>query len=1163
VQVAGTFRVEEFRVPLMRAVIRPPSEPLVNPSSIPVDLTVSYLSGGGASNLPVKFRYDVKARHVWGIEGFDDYTFSNGAVKEGVFRGESEEIENREAALKSSDLTLDKSGSTRTTLAGLPSADTPRQILAELEFRDPNGEVQTASSSIPLWPSARLIGIRPDSWMQSRDSFRFKVAVLDLDRKPVANAPVAVNLFQRKHYSHRKRLVGGFYAYESYTEVKRLGLLCDGKTDNKGILTCTKPSVASGDLIIQAVTKDDAGRQAVTNHGIWIAGDQEWWFAARDDDRIDLLPEKKHYEPGQKARFQVRMPFRKATALISIEREGVGDTFIKELSGKEPMIEILVKGNYAPNVFVSVMVLRGRISDAKPTATVDLGRPAYKLGIAEINVGWKAHELKVKVSADRQQYAVREKAKVQIAVTTPEGTPPGKGAEVALAAVDEGLLELMPNNSWQLLDSMMGRRSYNVQTSTAQMQVIGKRHFGLKALPQGGGGGNQITRELFDTLLLWKGRATLDERGKAEVEVPLNDSITSFRIVAVATAGVSRFGTGSTTIRSTRDLILLSGIAPVVRQGDMYRSTFTIRNTTGRTLAVQVAAKISGIQESLKPQTISLASGESKNIFWDLTAPAGADSLRYQVDASTGDGIGDRLSVTQRILPAVPVRAFQATLTQLSGDYRLDIESPPNALPGVGGVDVSLKPKLVDGMTGVSDYMSRYPYTCLEQVVSKAITLHDTALWNRIAAEMPAYLDSDGLLKYFPSMRSGSDVLTSYVLAVSRQAGLEIPASVKSRIIEGLTGFAEGRVVRYSSLPTVDLSIRKLSAIAALSATVQVNANLLSTIRIEPNLWPTSGIIDWLNILKGVPSIRNREARLSEAEQILRARLNFQGTVMNFSTEKSDCLWWLMISPDENASRLVLNALESPNWKPDIGRLVRGALARQKRGHWDTTVANTWGVLAMDKFSQLYESTPVTGLSTVSLESSTQNLSWSELPKGKSFLFPWPSRKSTLTVRTAGTGQPWAMVRSMAAIPLKETLSSGFRIKKSMTAVEQKERSGWSRGDLVRVRLELEAQSDMTWVVVNDPIPSGATILGSGLGRDSLLSTRGEKQEGWVWPAFEERSFEAFRGYYEFVPKGTWVLEYTLRLNNEGTMHLPPTRIEAMYSPEMFGELPNQPIHIQ
>ena len=48
----------------------------------------------------------------------------------------------------------------------------------------------------------------------------------------------------------------------------------------------------------------------------------------------------------------------------------------------------------------------------------------------------------------------------------------------------------------------------------------------------------------------------------------------------------------------------------------------------------------------------------------------------------------------------------------------------------------------------------------------------------------------------------------------------------------------------------------------------------------------------------------------------------------------------------------------------------------------------------------------------------------------------------------------------------------------------------------------------MTWVVVDDPVPGGATILGSGLGGQSQLLTRGEQREGWAWPAFEERRFE-------------------------------------------------------
>ncbi len=115
----------------------------------------------------------------------------------------------------------------------------------------------------------------------------------------------------------------------------------------------------------------------------------------------------------------------------------------------------------------------------------------------------------------------------------------------------------------------------------------------------------------------------------------------------------------------------------------------------------------------------------------------------------------------------------------------------------------------------------------------------------------------------------------------------------------------------------------------------------------------------------------------------------------------------------------------------------------------------------------------------------------------------------------------------------------------------------------MRVRLELEAQSDMTWVVVSDPIPAGAAILGTGLGRDSSLSTEGEERQGWVWPAFEERSFEAFRAYYEFVPKGKWTVEYTLRLNSAGEFSLPPTRVEALYYPEMFGETPNVRVSVR
>ncbi len=148
---------------------------------------------------------------------------------------------------------------------------------------------------------------------------------------------------------------------------------------------------------------------------------EELWFDPSNSDRIDLIPDKQRYEPGEKALFQVRMPMREATALITVEREGIIDSFVTKLSGTNPSVEIPIKGSYAPNIFVSALCVRGRTGAGKPTAFVDLAKPTFKLGIAGVSVGWRAHELKVSVVPDRKTYKIREKARFAIKVGTADG----------------------------------------------------------------------------------------------------------------------------------------------------------------------------------------------------------------------------------------------------------------------------------------------------------------------------------------------------------------------------------------------------------------------------------------------------------------------------------------------------------------------------------------------------------------------------------------------------------------------------------------------------------------------------------------------------------------------------------------------------------------------
>ncbi|HVY24208.1 MAG TPA: MG2 domain-containing protein [Steroidobacteraceae bacterium] len=1181
-RITAQFKVEQFRLPSMHASVSGSAIPLVQPKQVSVDLHVAYLSGGGASGLSVKLRTALEPG-VQTFSDYPDYQFGGEPVKEGIVTGvpgyfdyDFEGEPGTAAKEKTSviPVTLDGNGSARVTIPDVPAVEQTSQLTAELEYPDANGELLTTSGRIQLVPSSLNVGVRTEGWVASADQARFRVLVLDLHGKPRAQQQVDVSMYQVKQYSYRKRLIGGFYTYETTRDTRKLSTTCSGRTDAQGLLLCdVKPGV-SGQVLLRAETRDDQGKIAGATSSVWVAGKDSWWFGGTSGDRMDVLPEKKEYEAGDTAHFQVRMPFRSATALVTVEREGVLSSFVKHLDGHEPVIDVPVTAQYSPNVFVSVLAVRGRVAHAEQsksaadeiTALVDLNKPAYRLGMTQIKVGWKPHRLSVKVMPAQSTYKVRDKAVVKIHVERADGGALPADSEVAVAAVDEALLDLMPNNTWNLLDAMMGARGLEVWTSTAQMQVIGKRHYGQKAVAPGGGGGRERDRgrELFNTLLLWKGRVTLDVNGDATVNVPLNDSLSAFRIVAVADGGAGFFGTGSADINTTQDVILLSGLPPLVREGDQYAATFTVRNTTDHVMTVKAEAKlVPAGSESLPLQMLTIPAGQSRDAVWQLTAPVNTASLVWDVTASDVNGNArDHMKVTEKVIPAFPVRTYQATIAQLTSPLSMPVAQPRGSISGRGGIEVTLRAKLGDGLDGVREFMMRYPYICLEQLASRAVALRDEGDWNALMARLPAYMDGDGLLKYFATDRlEGDDTLTSYILAIANESGWHVNDIDRNQMIHALTRFVEGKLIRGSALPTADLSIRKLIAIEALSRYHAAEPHMLDSITIEPNLWPTSEVLDWINILERMDNIPQRDSKLDNALSILRSRLNFQGTIMTFSGEHSDALWWLMISADSNANRMLLAVLNRPEWREDIPRLVRGALGRQQFGHWNTTVANAWGVLAMEKFSATFEATDVAGATTTQYGSVQRITEWPQREHATEIKLPWQPAQANVTITHAGEGAPWAMVRATAALPLDKPLSTGFKVTRTVTAVDQHKPGEWTRGDVVRIHLDLEAQSDMSWVVIDDPIPAGSTVLGSGLGGQSEL-LRDEHRTGWAWLAFEERRFDGYRAYYRFVPKGKWSVEYTVRLNNPGTFLQPATRVEAMYAPEMFGELPNAAVKV-
>jgi alpha-2-macroglobulin len=1170
-----SFKVDEYKLPTMKATVSGPKEAAVRPSTLPLDLFVGYLAGGGASNLPVELRVgwfeDFRRPQGW-----ESYSFGGRAIAEGVkplSGNDTEEAATPLPPTQTLPLNLGGDGTARTSIEVPKTLEQNTNMLVEMDYQDANGEILTASRRVPIYASAVQLGIKTDGWLMKQDDLRLRFVALDTEGKPIANQAIAVELYSREVLTARRRLIGGFYAYDNQMKTTKLSATCSATTDAQGLATCQLDPGVSGEVYAVATTKDANGNVARAVQSTWLVGDDDWWFGGDNGDRMDVIPEKPEYKAGETARFQVRMPFRDATALVTVEREGVLSSFVVGLSGKDPVIEVPMPGSYAPDVYVSVMAVRGRVSGwsqwtadlsrdwglpfskegASETATVDLAKPAYRMGLAKVKVGWEGHKLGVAVKADKPSYGARDTANVDIEVKNPDGSA-AREADVAFAAVDEALLQLAPNESWDVLSAMMGDRPISVLTSTAQTQVVGKRHYGKKAVEAGGGGGGDtsaLNRENFEPVLLWKGKVPLDGKGRARVQVPLSDALTSFKLVAIATNGAQLFGTGEASVRTSQDLSIYAGVPQLVRTGDTFGAMFTLRNGSSKAMKVTATVDVQPRIAMGKPITVNIPAGGAAPVVWNLTMPQSEGKLRWTVSAKAEGGkAADQISVVQDVIHAVPVETWAASLTRVGPGTSIAIAPPAGALPGRGLVDVLLTDTLAPPLQGVRDYMAAYPYGCLEQRTSRAISLGDGAMWNAIAGDIPAYQDGDGLVRYFPGEWPGSEALTAYLLSVTAEAGLPLPEGPRGRMIEAMKSVLDGRLRREDY---GDVRLQRVAAFAALARQGAATPAMLGQIGIPANEMPTATLGDYIAALGKVPGLANGAQLRADAEQVLRTRLVYEGTRVDLS-DKGRMAWWLMSSDDEAAIKAVLATLGRPGWQDESAKMMVGVAMRQRRGHWDTTTANAWGTIAARKFNAAYPAEAIAGVTTASYGGNSLSRSWPLAEPQRGFSLPLATAQAPLTLGQSGAG-PWAFVRVKAAVPLTQPLMAGYKMTKKVEVVQAAVPGRYTRGDVLKVTIAIEASAERNWVVINDPVPAGGTVVGNLGGQSEMLAEQGGS-EG-LSPSWIERGRDSWRAYYGWVPRGSFTVSYVMRLNTAGRFNLPATRVEAMYSPEIRAQLPN------
>ncbi len=1220
----ASFQVEEFRSPVFEAGLSGQAQWQGGQQRLPVNLRLSYLAGGAAAGEPVTLQgqYRLGAEAPVAGYSFSDATLPN--WKAPNFAPQPTQ--------------LDAQGQRRLDLA-VPALDRPVTLHAEMKFSDPNGEVQTVAQRFALWSADTRLGVRATAELragQMKRSVRVKALLLDANNQPLTRRRLDITA-----QAVRWGQPGKSSALDLLGSAKPV---CSRSSDERGQIDCEwndlPEKIESAWLF--AVTGADSLGQRISSSVALHEYQLRW---APSSEVLSLAAEQTQpLAAGAAARLVVQAPFWPASLLLSVEREGVLQASTHRLTQARSLIELPLQARFAPNVQVRARLVRG-LADL-PASTPGAPEPALAAEhVLALKIAPDRFALDVSLQAEPAQLRPGGSTRVQIKVRQRSDGAPAAYARVTLVAVDEALLALKDNPSWDVLTAILRERAPGVRGGALDDLIRRHLRFGPQpgywppddqarravappgamakmAMPapapasamraelaagpaqdsasQPGDDSGRV-RQDFSSLALWRTDVELDAQGQASVPVSFNDSLTRWRVVAIALGGAERFGHSQTSVQVSQPLQLYSGLPPLLRSGDRLTQKVTLRNTGSVPLSLQFSAQAKLLlaadaaaapdcnsasrqnhcapanptQDALArglslQRSLKLEPGQAQDLAWPVAVPAGVDRLDWTLEARSQDGqTHDRLQVSQRVIPALPVTVRQATLLQIKGETRLPVNRPSDAQPGLGDVQIALSDSLVrSALQQVRQWMADYPYACLEQKASKLVVAGDATGWAKLMAELPKYLDAQGLARYFSeSNLTGSETLTAYLLDLSAAQNWSIPADSRQQMLAGLQRALQPKTSAqdWQPLPSnASTQARLLALQATLAAYGQFDqASALPVRPDELSTLPTLSLTDWARTLLALPATPASNAALQQAAGQLRSRYDVQGTRLNWRNDERNHWWWWMWSDDVAIARSTLLVQQwqarDAAWQADLPLLVQGLIARQQQGRWSTTVGNAWGSLALQRFAATVEAGPVTGQTTLALSGATPErvtLNWPQ--PARTLLRPQGSApQGTLSLSHQGSGAPWANVSITAAVRLQQPRQAGLQVEKTITPIEQKQPGQWSVGDVARVTLKLQSQAELTWVVVNDPVPSGATILGRGLGRESQLAQQGQSSSGWAWPTSIERAFDSFRAYYRWVPRGNWSVEYTLRLNNAGQFELPATHVEAMYAPDIFGESPN------
>ncbi len=1154
----ASFSVEDYKKPEYQVKVTAQTPRVLQGQPIKATIDARYYFGEPVANAKVK--WVVHTSNYWpmgrdesdeeaGADEESDNSNGDNAEDDDVYGGGEQESENSG--------TLDADGKLQITVPTKVDSK-KRDLTYRIEARVTdagNREIAGHGYALATYGSFFLTA-QPDSYVYTKGSTAIvTITAQDYEKKPVQT----MFHVELSRWDWRKR------TGQSVTTTQ-------GQTDASGKAQIKVPIPDAGEFRVRVTATTPENRVVETETFLWAPGESSWWSGPAEE-RVQLVPDKKTYQPGDTAHVLIVTGKEPASVLVTVEGNGLYSGQVIKSSGGSITVDVPIKPEYAPNFYVAAVFIRSN--------------KLYQ-GSKSLKVPPVQHELNVQLLPSKPQYQPGEAASYIIKATDFSGKP--VAAEFSLGVVDEAIYAIKPEAAGSIVNAFYGRVYSRVNTETSLTYYFsgqaGKRAMQL-ATVRSSKAMAQLkperlvqpkVRKAFPDTAYWMADVRTGSNGQATVRFDYPDAITSWRATTRGVTQDTEVGSAVVNTIVRKNLMVRLVVPRFFRRGDEITISTIVQNYLPSEKVARVSMELAGLQVLDGGQRdVSVPSRGLVKVDYRVRV-LDVDSARVLGKALT-DVESDAMELTLPVVPfgvKLAVAKSGSIATSGKSDTLQPLAFPTGAEAGTRKLTIGVTPSIAGTVFAALDFLTSYPYGCTEQTMSsflpdvlvanslKKLGVKSNIDPQKLKKQVQAGLDRlytyqhpDGGWGWWQTDDSHA-FMTAYVLAGLSQAqaaGFE----VKQDAIDRGNGWLR---------PQFDASGKVKTDLRAYMAYALVLSGTHDAAVLDSVWNQRSTLTAYGQALLGLAMLEMNDSRANELSKQIEAE----------AKQDDSQAWWpsdnnyLMDFYGDTSPETTAYALKLINHTDESSPLLSKAAVylvnhRDQGYYWESTEQTAMVIYGLTDY--LERTKELQPNYTVEVQVNGKTVATKKFtaadalaPATTVVLNDSQLAPGTNQIRVAKSGDGrlyWSARAEYYSNESKVVNTGSFRLStvREYYRLSPQQKDGHlvyhldklagevQVGDTLAVRISVGG-NNWRYLMIEDPIPSGT----ESIVRDDLYEL--DERPGWWGRWWSDRELRDDRTTFfnMYFPQGQHEYVYLLKVVNPGVFRVSPTSVVPMYQPE-------------